>query len=209
MTDAFIYDHVRTPRGRGKADGALHEVTALNLATQPLAAMKERNKLDPKLVRVSSEEIQADLQATTAKIHHRQSTGGRHLVFGQGDVRAVPARLGEAETAAPRDVPGRAATTAGVAAAARIATIPAAARVAAIAARLATQLNRLGELDIVRLDVDFGMDQRRAVFVFGIDPVGNDGVARCDVVGRTAEPREKKANVLAAIPESGAESMPA
>ena len=27
MTDAFIYDHVRTPRGRGKADGALHEVT--------------------------------------------------------------------------------------------------------------------------------------------------------------------------------------
>ena len=50
MTDAFIYDHVRTPRGRGKADGALHEVTALNLASQPLAALRERNKLDPKLV---------------------------------------------------------------------------------------------------------------------------------------------------------------
>jgi acetyl-CoA C-acetyltransferase len=50
MPDAFIYDHVRTPRGRGKADGALHEVTALNLATQALAAIKERNKLDPKLV---------------------------------------------------------------------------------------------------------------------------------------------------------------
>ena len=50
MTDAFIYDHVRTPRGRGKSDGALHEVTALNLAAQPLAAIKERNKLDPKLV---------------------------------------------------------------------------------------------------------------------------------------------------------------
>src|SRR5262250_1902331 len=50
MTDAFIYDHVRTPRGRGKADGSLHEVTALNLATQALAAVKERNKLDPKLV---------------------------------------------------------------------------------------------------------------------------------------------------------------
>ncbi len=50
MPDAFIYDHVRTPRGRGKADGALHEVTALNLATQALAAVKERNKLDPKLV---------------------------------------------------------------------------------------------------------------------------------------------------------------
>src|SRR5262244_564661 len=50
MPDAFIYDHVRTPRGRGKADGALHEVTALNLATQALAAVRERNQLDPALV---------------------------------------------------------------------------------------------------------------------------------------------------------------
>jgi acetyl-CoA C-acetyltransferase len=50
MPDAFIYDHVRTPRGRGKADGALHEVTALNMATQTLAALKERNTLDPALV---------------------------------------------------------------------------------------------------------------------------------------------------------------
>ena len=33
MTDAFIYDAIRTPRGRGKADGALHEVTALDLAS--------------------------------------------------------------------------------------------------------------------------------------------------------------------------------
>src|SRR5580704_17397150 len=46
MPDAFIYDHVRTPRGRGKADGALHEVTALNLPTQTLVALKARNKLD-------------------------------------------------------------------------------------------------------------------------------------------------------------------
>src|SRR5213080_983779 len=50
MPDAFIYDHVRTPRGRGKADGALHEVTALNLAAQTLAAVKARNNLDPALV---------------------------------------------------------------------------------------------------------------------------------------------------------------
>jgi acetyl-CoA C-acetyltransferase len=50
MTDAFIYDHVRTPRGRGKAEGALHEVTALNLAAQALSALKERNALDPALV---------------------------------------------------------------------------------------------------------------------------------------------------------------
>jgi acetyl-CoA C-acetyltransferase len=50
MPDAFIYDHVRTPRGRGKADGALHEVTALNLAAQPLAAIKHRNELDAGMV---------------------------------------------------------------------------------------------------------------------------------------------------------------
>jgi len=50
MPDAFIYDHVRTPRGRGKADGALHEVTALNLAAQTLAAVKDRNKLKPGMI---------------------------------------------------------------------------------------------------------------------------------------------------------------
>ena len=50
MPDAFIYDHVRTPRGRGKVDGSLHEVTALNLASQALGAVKDRNELDPVLV---------------------------------------------------------------------------------------------------------------------------------------------------------------
>src|SRR3954463_4575211 len=47
MPEAYIYDHVRTPRGRGKPDGALHEVTALALATVPLKALKERNGLAP------------------------------------------------------------------------------------------------------------------------------------------------------------------
>ena len=50
MAEAFIYDHVRTPRGRGKVDGALHEVTALNLASQTLGAIKSRNNLDTALV---------------------------------------------------------------------------------------------------------------------------------------------------------------
>jgi len=50
MPEAFIYDHVRTPRGRGKVDGALHEVTALNLASQALGAIKSRNNLDTALV---------------------------------------------------------------------------------------------------------------------------------------------------------------
>lgn len=46
MTSAYIYDAVRTPRGRGRPDGALHEVTALNLASQVLQAIRERNGLD-------------------------------------------------------------------------------------------------------------------------------------------------------------------
>ncbi len=46
MAEAFIYDHVRTPRGRGKKDGSLHEVTALSLASQVLEAIKTRNELD-------------------------------------------------------------------------------------------------------------------------------------------------------------------
>jgi len=50
MPTAFIYDHVRTPRGRGKADGALHEVTALRLAETALRALKDRNGLDTRLV---------------------------------------------------------------------------------------------------------------------------------------------------------------
>ncbi len=50
MAEAFIYDHVRTPRGRGKTDGALHEVTALSLAAQALRAIRDRNELDPSLV---------------------------------------------------------------------------------------------------------------------------------------------------------------
>ncbi|MFL5147414.1 MAG: acetyl-CoA C-acetyltransferase [Microvirga sp.] len=50
MPDAFIYDHVRTPRGRGKQDGALHEVTALRLAETALRAIRERNSLDTRQV---------------------------------------------------------------------------------------------------------------------------------------------------------------
>ena len=46
MPDAYIFDAVRTPRGRGKKDGALHEVTALSLATQVLEALRDRNRLD-------------------------------------------------------------------------------------------------------------------------------------------------------------------
>ena len=50
MTDAYIFDAVRTPRGRGRPDGALHEVTSLRLAAGALAAIRDRNGLDTALV---------------------------------------------------------------------------------------------------------------------------------------------------------------
>ena len=50
MAEAYIYDAVRTPRGKGKPDGALHEATALHLATTVLKAVRDRNDLDTSLV---------------------------------------------------------------------------------------------------------------------------------------------------------------
>ncbi|MBB3455635.1 acetyl-CoA C-acetyltransferase [Rhizobium sp. BK313] len=50
MTEVFIYDHVRTPRGRGKKDGALHEVPSVRLAAKTLEAIRDRNGLDTKTV---------------------------------------------------------------------------------------------------------------------------------------------------------------
>ncbi len=50
MTDALIFDALRTPRGRGKPDGALHGVTPVRLAAQALSALRERNRLDPEAV---------------------------------------------------------------------------------------------------------------------------------------------------------------
>lgn len=46
MTEAYIYDAVRTPRGRGRKDGSLHEITPIQLASQALEAVRDRNDLD-------------------------------------------------------------------------------------------------------------------------------------------------------------------
>lgn len=48
--EAYIYDHVRTPRGKGRPDGALHEVTSVEMVTQLLEAVRERNSLDTALL---------------------------------------------------------------------------------------------------------------------------------------------------------------
>ena len=46
MTEAYIYDAIRSPRGKGRKDGALHEVTAMRLSAQILNALKDRNGLE-------------------------------------------------------------------------------------------------------------------------------------------------------------------
>ncbi len=50
MTDAFIYDHVRSPRGKGRPDGALHEITPISLASQVLTALRDRSGFDTGLL---------------------------------------------------------------------------------------------------------------------------------------------------------------
>jgi acetyl-CoA C-acetyltransferase len=50
MTDAFIFDHLRSPRGRGKVGGALNSITPINLATQVLAGLRDRNNLDTSIL---------------------------------------------------------------------------------------------------------------------------------------------------------------
>jgi len=50
MSEAFVYDHVRTPRGKGRPDGALHEVTPISLATQVLASLRDRTGLDTSII---------------------------------------------------------------------------------------------------------------------------------------------------------------
>jgi acetyl-CoA C-acetyltransferase len=50
MTDAYIYDAVRSPRGRGKQDGSLHEVTSVRLSALTLNELVHRNGLDPKAI---------------------------------------------------------------------------------------------------------------------------------------------------------------
>jgi len=50
MTDAYIYDAIRTPRGKGRKDGSLHEVTALRLSADTLNALKTRNGIDGHMI---------------------------------------------------------------------------------------------------------------------------------------------------------------
>ena len=50
MSEAYIYDHLRTPRGKGRPDGGLHSVSSVNMLAQVLAQLRDRNSLDTSLV---------------------------------------------------------------------------------------------------------------------------------------------------------------
>jgi acetyl-CoA C-acetyltransferase len=50
MSEAYIYDHLRTPRGKGRPDGALHCVSPVDLLAQVLGHLRDRNELDTSLV---------------------------------------------------------------------------------------------------------------------------------------------------------------
>jgi acetyl-CoA C-acetyltransferase len=50
MNDAYIYDHLRSPRGRGKVGGALNPITPINLLTQVLTGLRDRNDLDTSIL---------------------------------------------------------------------------------------------------------------------------------------------------------------
>ncbi len=77
MTDAFIYDAVRTPRGKGKKNGSLHEITSLELATQALEALRDRNNLD-------TSKVDDVIMGCVAPIGEQGSDIGRTAVLNAG-----------------------------------------------------------------------------------------------------------------------------
>ena len=50
MTEAYVFDAIRTPRGKGKKDGSLHEVKPINLLSGLLSDLQKRHQLDTAMV---------------------------------------------------------------------------------------------------------------------------------------------------------------
>ena len=50
MADAYIYDHVRTPRGKGKKDGSLHDIPTNHLAAGVLETIRDRSDIDTRQI---------------------------------------------------------------------------------------------------------------------------------------------------------------
>ncbi len=83
MTEAFIYDAIRSPRGKGRADGALHEVTAVRLSAQMLDALQARNGLDTRLI----EDV---IWGNVAQVGEQGGCLARSAVLASGFAETVP-----------------------------------------------------------------------------------------------------------------------
>lgn len=85
MTDAYIFDHVRSPRGRGRANGSLHEVTPVDLASQVLASLRDRNDLD-------TSKLDDVVLGCTAPVGEQGSCVARTAVLNAGFAENVPGK---------------------------------------------------------------------------------------------------------------------
>ncbi|SDH12152.1 acetyl-CoA C-acetyltransferase [Alloyangia pacifica] len=83
MTEAYIYDAIRTPRGRGRPDGALHEVTALRLSALVLDGLRGRNGLDGPVI----EDV---IWGNATQIGEQGGCLGRSAVLASGLDEAIP-----------------------------------------------------------------------------------------------------------------------
>lgn len=83
MPEALIFDHVRTPRGRGKADGALHGITPVQLMAQTLSALRNRSSLDTR-------HIDDVVLGVVAPIAEQGGNLGRIAPLVAGYAQAVP-----------------------------------------------------------------------------------------------------------------------
>ncbi|MCB1464422.1 MAG: acetyl-CoA C-acetyltransferase [Nitratireductor sp.] len=87
MAEALIFDHVRTPRGKGRDDGALREIAAVQLTAQTLGNLAERNKLDTGLlddvvlgcVQTTGEQGGNIARAAVLEAGYSQSVGGQQV----------------------------------------------------------------------------------------------------------------------------------
>ena len=75
--EAYIYDAVRTPRGRGKSDGSLHDITPIQLATQMLEAVRDRNDID-------TADVDDVIWGTSAQVNEQGGDLGRMSALDAG-----------------------------------------------------------------------------------------------------------------------------
>ncbi len=85
MKDAFIYDHVRSPRGRGRPDGSLHEITPVDLTAQVLAELRDRNELD-------TSKLDDVVMGCTAPVGEQGAVIARTALLNAGYAESVPGK---------------------------------------------------------------------------------------------------------------------